>query len=135
MKVRVLQLIICLALELKISSMVRVYEDSISRRQRFHSNNVVSLQDNHGRTSLQAAVEGGQAEAVKLLLELGASLETRDRRGHRALHHAILADSPDMVGHLLDLGAARDAKDSTRLTYFQFALLKRKFTALEALVV
>lgn len=80
-------------------------------------------------------MEGGQGEAVKLLLELGASLETKDRRGHRALHHAILADSPDMVGHLLDLGAARDAKDSTRLTYFQFSLLKRKFAALEALVV
>ncbi|RMJ24336.1 ankyrin repeat protein [Aspergillus sp. HF37] len=60
---------------------------------------------------LLRAVERGESAIVELLLEYGASLETRDKRGWTALMMATWGDQRGMVELLLGRGAYVNAKD------------------------
>ena len=72
--------------------------------------------DGRGRTPLMLACMNGEAEAVKRLLTLGASLVATDTRlGRSAVHFAVMGRSADVVRlivHAADKGAKRD--DGTR---------------------
>ena len=61
------------------------------------------------------------SEAVGLLLEAGAQVNTQDRQGRTALHGAATWGFDDAVRRLVDAGAALDAKDSQGLTPLDYA--------------
>ena len=46
------------------------------------------FRNTHGKTALMLAAGEGQMEAVKVLLELGASVEAKDSAGFTPLHYA-----------------------------------------------
>ncbi|KAK8741700.1 hypothetical protein OTU49_002350 [Cherax quadricarinatus] len=94
----------------------------------------IEAKDSKGRTPLHAAIESEQLEAVNYLLSEGADLEAADTfRQHRAIHHAVQVDSAELVQRLIEAGVDK-VRDRDGLTLFQFALLKRKYKALDALV-
>ncbi|KAK7063128.1 hypothetical protein SK128_019325 [Halocaridina rubra] len=94
----------------------------------------IESKDSSRKTPLHIAIEEEHLEGTSFLLDQKASMEEVDARGQRALHHAIMADSLCMIELLLNAGADRKAKDRDGKTYFQFALLKRRYQALDALV-
>ena len=64
-----------------------------------------------GGTALHAAVEGGNAEVVSLLLERGADPLTSDYFDGTALHHAILTNDVEIIRLLLEHGADPSEED------------------------
>ena|ERR1051325_4264832 len=67
---------------------------------------VASKADDLGRTPLMAAVEAGNIESVKLLLDAGADVNARDQEhGNTAIRAAAFAGSPELVKLLLAAGA------------------------------
>lgn len=59
------------------------------------------------------AVEKGDVDAVRGLLDRGVPIDTRDRWRMTALDHAARAGAPAMIRLLLDRGADPNAEDST----------------------
>ncbi len=67
--------------------------------------------------ALQAAVRGGHGEAVNVLLEGGASFETKSTKyGRTPLHIAAEEGKPEMVQLLMRKGADKDALDGNEWT-------------------
>lgn len=58
-----------------------------------------------GRTALHVASGLGNCEAIKLLLDYGASLNSRDRKGNTSLHLAVAGNHSDAVALLVSKGA------------------------------
>ncbi|KAL6819261.1 hypothetical protein V8C40DRAFT_281571 [Trichoderma camerunense] len=68
--------------------------------------------DNHGRTPLWWAAQGGQDVIVKLLLDAGALLEDSDsENGHTPLMCAIQGNHQRIISLLLEKGSKVDSKD------------------------
>ncbi|XP_064106002.1 ankyrin-3-like [Macrobrachium nipponense] len=88
----------------------------------------------YGKTPLQIAIEENHVDIVSFLVDNNACMETTDSRGQRPLHYAIMSDSPVLVEEILRSGADRNARDKDGNTYFQFAVIKRRYQALDALV-
>ncbi|XP_064106024.1 uncharacterized protein LOC135215374 [Macrobrachium nipponense] len=88
----------------------------------------------YGKTPLQITIEENHVDIVSFLVDNNACLETTDSRGQRPLHYAIMSDSPRLVEEILRSGADRNARDKDGNTYFQFAVIKRRYQALDALV-
>ena len=63
-----------------------------------------------GFTPLHAAVLGGQAEAVKALVRLGADIRTRAKAKCTALHIAASKGHTELVGLLVELGVGVHAQ-------------------------
>lgn len=59
--------------------------------------------------ALVKAVQVGQEDLARLLLEAGANTESIDGRGSRSLHHAATSGKQDMVALLLTYGADAEA--------------------------
>eukprot|EP01052_Picozoa_sp_SAG31_P032042 SAG31_NODE_3469_length_4238_cov_2.647741_3_plen_91_part_00 len=64
----------------------------------------LEAEDQEGRTPLLWAVDRGQAETVKYLLQLGAALDHQDVDGDTAIHMAVLCEHEDIVQMLLEAG-------------------------------
>ncbi len=75
------------------------------------------------RTALMDAAYYGPAESVRLLLEAGAEVDTRDNRGRTALMHAAGSDDSEaaVLQLLLGQGADRSLKDERGDTALDFA--------------
>ncbi|KAJ3107772.1 hypothetical protein HDU96_007777 [Phlyctochytrium bullatum] len=63
-------------------------------------------------TAIHIAAESGFAEAVALLVDSGASPESRDASGSTPMHRATEAGAVAVVRRLLDLGASLDVRDT-----------------------
>lgn len=68
--------------------------------------------ESHGaRVPLEDAIQYGQIEAIKLLLEQGAKVNVCDRRGRTPLRLAAIMGNEGIVQELLDKGADMNARD------------------------
>ena len=75
-----------------------------------------------GRTTLHWMALEGNAAAIRILLEKGASLDECDEAGKTALHDAVKAGQKAAVYVLLEKGAAFDKKDTASKTPLTYAL-------------
>lgn len=66
---------------------------------------LIDSPDDTGLTPLMAAAHSGQEEAIKTLLELGASIDIKDKEGYTALMFASNAGKEACVKKLLEAGA------------------------------
>lgn len=69
------------------------------------SPNLVNDQDSNKMTPLMIAAREGKTEAVRALLDSGASVSAEFVKGGTALYIACMNDRPEIVGLLLDKGA------------------------------
>jgi ankyrin repeat protein len=72
---------------------------------------------------LMAAVGGGHAEAVQLLIDYGADLEVRDSLGKTCLFYAVEFGYRKVLQVLLDSGADVNVSDKWRQTLLSYAVL------------
>jgi ankyrin repeat protein len=68
------------------------------------------------RTSLQLAIRGEHTGVVKLLLDHGANLNSRDQFGSTPLHAAVISGYESMVELLLERGADFTCTDAKGIT-------------------
>lgn len=73
---------------------------------------LTSRKDNYGRTPLFWAATRGHRDMVKLLLDHGAHVNSKDRSKLTALHIAVTGDHKDVVTLLLDRSARIESKGS-----------------------
>jgi len=71
------------------------------------------LMDKSGRCALASAVDGGNLEVLKFMLENGANVNGLYKNGQTALHHAAKQARPEFVKLLLEYGADVTIKDNT----------------------
>jgi ankyrin repeat protein len=83
----------------------------------------VSLKDKDGRTPLYLAAESADGDIVKLLLDKGAKIDTKDdKSGFTALHHAARFGNKNTAEFLIARGADINAKDKQGQTPLQVAV-------------
>ncbi len=88
----------------------------------------VNAKDYLGRTLLMFAAESGRTNIVKMLIDSGAKLDTRDQMsihddgGKTALHRAVVKSNAEAVKVLLAAGAKIDVVDKGKETALQAAL-------------
>ncbi|CAG8970752.1 hypothetical protein HYALB_00001537 [Hymenoscyphus albidus] len=76
---------------------------------------------NSANTSLMKAANEGHNKALKVLLEHGADVDTRDGGGNTALHDASHGDHFEALRFLLEHGAEFDVRDEDGNTALVFA--------------
>ena len=65
-----------------------------------------------GTTTLHTAAREGDAELVRLLIERGATVDTKTREGLTPLHKAIMYNQTPVVQLLLDKGANVETREN-----------------------
>lgn len=91
-------------------------------------------QDVDGNTPLALAVTHGRLDALKLLLELGASVQTRSSKNRDALDIALKGNHVDCMRALLAFGANLEAVDQIGLTALLSATRLSNTAAIAALI-
>ena len=79
-----------------VRTLVEQNPDALDRRMSRHD---------HGQTPLHFAVRRGQLDLLRLLIQLGADVESVDANGQTALEFALLRGAQDAVSVLRDAGA------------------------------
>ncbi|WP_375603618.1 ankyrin repeat domain-containing protein [Wolbachia endosymbiont of Anurida maritima] len=72
----------------------------------------VNVKNDKGNTPLHLAVEEGNLEAVKHLIEKGADLNAPDKHGWTPLYYAVYSGNIDVVRFLIDQGADYNITDN-----------------------
>ena len=72
---------------------------------------MLNAHNSSSRSGLFLACKHGHVDMVLMLLEKGASVDTRDDFGRTLLHHAVGAESEALVLMLLEAGADVESKD------------------------
>ncbi len=78
-----------------------------------------------GLTPLLMAISQRRVDAVQILLDLGADLNSKDRRGRTPLHLAIMKRRPDVVQLVLEAKPDIDALDNNESTPLMYAMIYR----------
>ena len=90
------------------------------------------------KTALMYAAEGGHLEAVKMLVESGATVNLSDRPGKKLgktpLMYAAEQDRANVVRFLLEAGATVDAQDKRGQTALFYAVQEESAAAVEVLL-
>ncbi|XP_033849769.3 IQ motif and ankyrin repeat domain-containing protein 1-like [Acipenser ruthenus] len=80
--------------------------DKLGKKQRLHSRlKMIECSDPHGNTPLSEAAGGGHPEAITLLVENGADINTKGAFGRTPLYRAAFGGHLRAVQTLLQLGA------------------------------
>ena len=87
----------------------------------------VQAYDGDGDTPLHLAVEVENAAAVRLLLDAGANLTTRNNAGATPLHVAATHDGTEILTLLMEAGADIDAGEGGLGTPLLYAIMNRGF--------
>lgn len=88
--------------------------------------------DELGRTALSLASMKGHEDVVRLLLELGATLDLGDFEGNRPLHYASAYNQLIVVQLLIERGCSFAAKNNSGFTAADYAWNASLKSALEA---
>ncbi|GFR24743.1 hypothetical protein TNCT_330431 [Trichonephila clavata] len=72
----------------------------------------VNVKNDKGNTPLHLAVEEGNLEAVKHLIEKGADLNVPDKHGWTPLYYAVYSGNINVVRFLIDQGADYNITDN-----------------------
>lgn len=75
------------------------------KTETLHNHSQLGQPDSDGRTSLHWAAVRGDSQAVRILLNYGASPNTLDRISQGPLRSSMKADEPECMKLLIDAGA------------------------------
>ena len=81
----------------------------------------IEVKNDEGKTALLIAVENGEKDVVKMLLDNNADINTVDNRGDSPLICAVEAENEEMVEILLDKGADMKIKNYANKTALKLA--------------
>lgn len=99
-----------------------IFESDINKMEELISKASIDEKDAEGMTPLQNAVIWDQIEAVEILLEYGADVNTVDNWGDTPLINAIYYEvSPEVVELLLRYGANPNIVDDEGFTAYDYA--------------
>lgn len=94
----------------------------------------IAATDGSGRTALHRAVEFGQSETLKWLLENSSlDVNSQDGEGRTPLHRAVQSENYAMIAPLLSAGARPDIADNLQMTPVQWAVQKNYAPAIRQL--
>jgi len=68
---------------------------------------LVNQKKSHGFTVLHDAVENGDLDVVKKLLDYKADPEIKNKKGNTALHFAVMSEDPKILELILEISTAR----------------------------
>eukprot|EP00742_Colponemidia_sp_Colp-10_P010091 GILJ01011056.1.p1 GENE.GILJ01011056.1~~GILJ01011056.1.p1 ORF type:complete len:297 (+),score=43.57 GILJ01011056.1:72-893(+) len=98
------------------------YEGDSNLIRRYFQNATIDVEDAYGNTALHWAAKSGNVSTIQLLLELGASVNSRNKeRGSAPLHWATTASHIDAVELLLDAKADVNIKNFNEETPLHWA--------------
>tara|TARA_Y100001970_G_scaffold36092_1_gene44621 strand:+ start:3997 stop:4641 length:645 start_codon:yes stop_codon:yes gene_type:complete len=80
------------------------------------------------------AVECGNIEIVKMMIQFGADKDMKDKDGDSALHYAAQFGHTDVVKLLLDAGAVKEVKNNDGATPLHYAIGENNFDAVKLLL-
>lgn len=95
-----------------------------------HAKNMINSRDHRGFTVLHKAIESGNMEVIRLLIEQGADINAEvagpDPEGWTALHLAAFDGHHEVVKYLLDHGAdlSRPGKGASKMTPIRVAVTR-----------
>lgn len=89
-----------------------------------HSDVNIEARDKQGHTALTLAAHFTKPDAVRLLVNRGASVDARDNKGYSSLHHVVQKDSPELVRFLVEHNADIEARNSDQQTPLLMAIQK-----------
>lgn len=68
---------------------------------------VINLPEEKGKYPIHYAVEKGNIEVIKLLLDLGANINQKDADGYSPLHYAVISEKTGLVNYIIQKGAEK----------------------------
>ncbi|MGZ5208132.1 MAG: ankyrin repeat domain-containing protein [Sulfuricurvum sp.] len=92
-----------------------------------------SARSDNNKTILMYASWTGNTEAVKVLVNKGANVNTADNAGATALHLAIWKDRTDIALYLLEHGASAQAMSLDGMTPEDIAVLRTNTDVMKAI--
>ena len=72
------------------------------------------------------ACKNGNVKLMKILIDLGANINSQDGKGYTPLHHAVINNDERMVKHLLIRGANKFIKDHNNLTPYDLSCMLKE---------
>ncbi|CAI9631388.1 unnamed protein product [Alternaria burnsii] len=97
-------------------------------------NGVMVLLVSKDEVTLHLLAQRGDASLVKVLLEAGYNVDTRDSHGRSALHIATILGHFEMAKGLISLGASVDCKDGRGNTALRLAIQKKRCDFIDMLL-
>lgn len=74
------------------------------------------LEGVQGQPAIIFALQSGQVDSARKLMELGADLSAKNQQGHSVVHWAVMRRNNDFLQELIDEGAEIDLKDNNHYT-------------------
>lgn len=75
-----------------------------------------------GQAPIHRAVQKSHLKIVELLIEKGASIETKDSEGRQAIHYAAQADDPNVLEYVIKQGAHIDVTENCGRRAIHYAI-------------
>jgi ankyrin repeat protein len=91
-----------------LTESLRALYERLKKDPELESGAILEVRDDIDRTPLILAAENGQAEVVKLLIDIGVDKEAQDRDDRTALYAAAELGHENVVKLLLELGANKE---------------------------
>jgi ankyrin repeat protein len=97
-------------------------------------NGVMELLITKDVVTLRLLVQKGEAILVRVLLEAGYNVDTRDNLGRSALHIATILGHFDVAKNLVSFGASVDCKDERGNTALRLAIKRKRCNIIDMLL-
>jgi ankyrin repeat protein len=79
-----------------------------------------------GQAPIHRAIKKSHLRIVELLIEKGASIETKDSEGRQAIHYAAQADDPNVLEYVIKQGAHIDVMENCGRRAIHYAIYSKK---------